>query len=295
MLRSSKAKMSSSLVSKVASEVGSGVSELFQRFVCDYCQADIPGLRVRCADCPDFDLCLQCFSCGAQIGKHKNTHKYVFMNNGGFAIFSKPEEENDGAAPGAVGGRRRKSLPSAIIQQQQQQQQLSEEQEFSSEWNAREEMRLLDAVEQFGYGNWKDIAGHVETKSAEQCKEEYIKHYIHGLVGKHTWREELRGYAVDHTQKCADRGPLSPTLTGKLPPISVGGQEALLLGYMPHRDDFEDFDKDTERLVAQIADRSEEDEDVDVALKLAQCDIYERRLREQVYQCLFSLKRGLIS
>ena len=115
----------------------------------------------------------------------------------------------------------------------------------------------------------------------EEVKEEFITHYIHGLVGKHTWKEELRGYQIDHTQ-AADRGPLSPTLTGKLPPIAVSGQEALLLGYMPHRDDFEDFDKDTENLVSQIADKSVEDEDLDVALKLSQCDIYERRLREQV-------------
>ena len=85
----------------------------------------------------------------------------------------------------------------------------------------------------------------------EEVKEEFITHYIHGLVGKHTWKEELRGYQIDHTQ-AADRGPLSPTLTGKLPPISLSNQEALLLGYMPHRDDFEDFDKDTEMLVAQI-------------------------------------------
>ena len=55
---------------------------------------------------------------------------------------------------------------------------------------------------------------------------------------------------------------------------------------MPHRDDFEDFDRETENLVAQIADKSVEDEDVDVALKLAQCDIYERRLREQVRNAL---------
>merc|ERR1719410_1296794 len=108
-------------------------------------------------------------------------------------------------------------------------------------------MRLLDAVEQYGYGNWKDIANHIETKTPEEAKEEYITHYIHGLVGKHTWREELRGYQIDHTQ-AADRGPLSPTLTGKLPPIAVSGQEALLLGYMPHRDDFEDFDKDRLRI-----------------------------------------------
>ena len=30
-------------------------------------------------------------------------------------------------------------------------------------------MRLLDAVEQFGYGNWKDISGFIETKTPEQA------------------------------------------------------------------------------------------------------------------------------
>ena len=43
-----------------------------------------------------------------------------------------------------------------------------------------------------------------------------------------------------------------------------------MLGYMPNRDDFEDFDKSVEGLVSQINDRSGEDEDVDIALKLVQ-------------------------
>lgn len=253
---------------KVQNEVGSGVSELYQRFVCDYCQEDIPGLRIKCGECMDFDLCLSCFSCGAQIGKHKITHKYIFMNNGGFEIFSKSRKDVN-----ETNGRSKRNGSSNGNGR--------DEEVESNTWNAREEMRLLDAVEQYGYGNWKDIAMHIETKSMDICKEEYIKQYIYGLVGKHTWQEELRGHAVDHTQ-AADRGPLSPTLTGKLPPINVSGQEALLLGYMPNRDDYEDFDKETENLVAQIADKSVEDEELDVALKLAQCDIYERRLREQV-------------
>ena len=42
------------------------------------------------------------------------------------------------------------------------------------------------------------------------------------------------------------------------------------------------FYRDTEMLVAQIADKSVEDDELDMALKLSQCDIYERRLREQV-------------
>ncbi len=205
------------------------------------------------------------------------------MDNGGFAIFpDAAEESSDADANGDAMGKRRKSLTEAGAAYQQQFHSHGIGSELSNIWNAREEMRLLDAVEQYGFGNWKDIAAHVETKTPDRAKEEYIKHFIHGLVGKHTWREELRGFAVDHTVTTADRGPLSPTLTGKLPPISVGSQEALLLGYMPHRDDFEDFDRETELLVAQIANKSVEDEDVDVALKLAQCDIYERRLREQV-------------
>ena len=77
-----------------------------------------------------------------------------------------------------------------------------------------------------------------------------------------------------------DRGPLSPTLTGKLPGINVAPQESLLLGYMPHRDDFEDFDKSVEGLVSQIGVKSLEDEDIDTALQLVHVDMYERLLRE---------------
>ena len=49
---------------------------------------------------------------------------------------------------------------------------------------------------------------------------------------------------------------------------------------MPHRDDFEDFDKSNEGLVSQIGVKSVDDEDIDVALKLAHVDMYERLLRE---------------
>lgn len=34
-------------------------------------------------------------------------------------------------------------------------------------WTAREEVRLLDAIEQYGYGNWEDIARHIETRTPE--------------------------------------------------------------------------------------------------------------------------------
>jgi hypothetical protein len=49
---------------------------------------------------------------------------------------------------------------------------------------------------------------------------------------------------------------------------------------MPHRDDFEEFDKSVEGLVSQIGVKSLEDEDIDTALQLVHVDMYERLLRE---------------
>ncbi len=81
--------------------------------------------RIKCAECSDFDLCLECFACGAQTGKHKNSHKYLFMNNGGFSIFPTTSSQYNGRSNKRASGVEGRPV-----------------------WNAREEMRLLDAVEQ---------------------------------------------------------------------------------------------------------------------------------------------------
>jgi len=242
-----------------------GIGEIFTKYNCNYCTEQIDGLRISCATCVDFDLCPECFASGAEIGGHKNSHKYYFSNNGNFSIFPKSPIIEDK-------GRRRTSLLNDSDK---------ECDKVLGNWNVRDDTRLLDAVEMFGFGNWKDIAKHVETKTDQQVKERFIKCFINGPLGRATWREDLRGHAVDHTQD-NDRGPLSPTLTSKLPPINIAPTEALLLGYMPNRDDFEDFDRSNEALVSQMGAKSAEDEDVEIAMKLAHTDIYERALREEV-------------
>ena len=66
-----------------------GLAEIFTRFYCNYCNEELYGLRVSCAYCTDFDLCPECFASGAELGGHKNHHKYFFSNNGNFSIFPK--------------------------------------------------------------------------------------------------------------------------------------------------------------------------------------------------------------
>ncbi|XP_026494268.2 transcriptional adapter 2B isoform X1 [Vanessa tameamea] len=215
-------------------------SDLYAKYNCTYCQEEISGVRVRCAECKDFDICLQCFSLGAEIGSHKNDHSYQFMDSGAFGIFL---------------GR--------------------------NSWSANEEVRLLDAIEQFGFGNWEDIAKHIETRTPEEAKDEYITRYLEGSIGRATWGN------VESTSRpslsCADRdeGPLSPNAVSRLPPLAVTPDEAAQLGYISNRDDFErEHDHDAEQLISTLSLNPEDDE-LDVALKLSQVDIYTRRLRER--------------
>lgn len=149
-------------------------------------------------------------------------------------------------------------------------------------WTAREEIRLLDAIEQYGFGNWEDISKHIETKSAEDAKEEYVNKFVNGTIGKATWTpaHSQRPRLIDHTGD-DDAGPLGTSALASLPPLDINSDEAMQLGYMPNRDSFErEYDPTAEQLISNIT-LSSEDTEVDVMLKLAHVDIYTRRLRER--------------
>ncbi|KAK6639573.1 hypothetical protein RUM43_007846 [Polyplax serrata] len=62
------------------------MADLFTKYNCTYCQEDIAGLRVKCVECTDFELCLQCFSSGAEIGPHKSDHSYQFVDSGAVGV-----------------------------------------------------------------------------------------------------------------------------------------------------------------------------------------------------------------
>ncbi|XP_017007514.2 transcriptional adapter 2B isoform X1 [Drosophila takahashii] len=219
------------------------IADLFTKYNCTNCQDDIQGIRVHCAECENFDLCLQCFAAGAEIGAHQNSHAYQFMDTGTsiLSVF-----RGKGA------------------------------------WTAREEIRLLDAIEQYGFGNWEDISKHIETKSAEDAKEEYVNKFVNGTIGRATWTpaQSQRPRLIDHTGD-DDAGPLGSSALSTLPPLDINSDEAMQLGYMPNRDSFErEYDPTAEQLISNIS-LSSEDTEVDVMLKLAHVDIYTRRLRER--------------
>jgi transcriptional adapter 2-alpha len=53
------------------------IDDFGQKYYCDNCSKEITHLIVmRCAICTDFDLCIECFTKGAELKEHKKNHDY---------------------------------------------------------------------------------------------------------------------------------------------------------------------------------------------------------------------------
>jgi transcriptional adapter 2-beta len=62
------------------------VSDLFAKYNCTYCQEDITGLRIKCAECTDFDLCLQVGQCLTKSGLRHARHVIGAMRVYGWSV-----------------------------------------------------------------------------------------------------------------------------------------------------------------------------------------------------------------
>ncbi|KAI3803608.1 hypothetical protein L1987_31765 [Smallanthus sonchifolius] len=163
--RSKRKRTASNLENLEAATSGQGMSEGKKAlYHCNYCNKDISGkIRIKCACCSDFDLCVECFSVGAEVYPHKSNHPYRVMDNLSFPL-------------------------------------------FCSDWNADEEILLLEGIEMYGLANWNEVAEHVGTKSKSHCIEHYNTIYMNSpcfplpdmshVMGKN--REELLAMAREH-------------------------------------------------------------------------------------------------
>nr|CAD1841593.1 unnamed protein product [Ananas comosus var. bracteatus] len=269
---------------------------------CNYCNKDISGkIRIKCSKCPDFDLCVECFSVGAEVTPHKSNHPYRVMDNLSFPL-------------------------------------------ICPDWNADEEILLLEGIEMYGLGNWAEVAEHVGTKSKAQCIDHYTTAYMNSpcyplpdmsrVNGKN--RKELlamakvqgegkKGNSMLGDVTVKEESPFSPSRVkvedsggeapaGRSPSNlsadkhmdrSVGvkkpkysGEEgpsvAELSGYNPKRQEFDpEYDNDAEKSLAEM-EFKENDSETDRELKLRVLRIYLSRLDERKRRKEFILERKLL-
>ncbi|XP_027806122.1 transcriptional adapter 2-alpha isoform X2 [Marmota flaviventris] len=190
-------------------------------------------------------------------------------------------------------------------------------------WTAQEEMALLEAVMDCGFGNWQDVANQMCTKTKEECEKHYMKHFINNPLFAST----LLNLKQAEEAKTADTAipfhsaddPPRPTFDSLL--------SRDMAGYMPARADFiEEFDNYAEWDLRDI-DFVEDDSDIlhdpqengldtsipghlsvieatfiystfphsPASLKMAVVDIYHSRLKERQRRKKIIRDHGLIN
>ncbi|KAJ1927308.1 Transcriptional adapter ada2 [Tieghemiomyces parasiticus] len=224
------------------------------RYTCDYCQSNISRtVRIRCAECSDFDTCVTCFSQGIELGQHRNYHKYQVVTPNFFPI-------------------------------------------YTEDWSADEEMLLLEGIQQFGLGNWMDVAEHVGTKNKEACE----RHYQQVYLDSPQWpRPRFEDVEFD-ASKPATRPPAFKKARVSTPnarmnkPLASQPTNHEIQGYMPARLEFEvEHENDAENTVKDLV-FAPDDLPEDTELKLVVMDIYNARLTRRVERKRFISERGLL-
>uniref|UniRef100_A0A672YDQ8 Transcriptional adapter n=1 Tax=Sphaeramia orbicularis TaxID=375764 RepID=A0A672YDQ8_9TELE len=158
-------------------------------------------------------------------------------------------------------------------------------------WTAQEEMALLEAVMDCGFGNWQDVAYQMRSKTKEECESHYMKNFINNPLFSST----LLSLKKTKDSRFADGAiPFKPTDDPPRPTFdSVLSRD--MAGYMPARADFmEEFDNYAEWDLKDI-DFVDDDSDVLRALKLAVVDIYHSRLKERQRRKKIIRDHGLIN
>jgi transcriptional adapter 2-alpha len=266
------------------------------KYHCDYCRKDISGgIRIKCAECTDFDLCVECFSVGVEVTPHQNGHAYQVMDRVNFPL-------------------------------------------FDEEWEAEEELLLLEAIAKYGLGNWEDVADHVGTKSLVECRQHYFDSYIDvptgplpdtgavlttsaTLAGR---KREADERANSHYKKKRNKKVVraannvqesSKTLPGQRPPSPqqigvVGGSASSaaagnstyasapvsleLAGFMPLRNEFEtEYFNDAEEIISPLTFDDDDTAD-EVEAKYRLLDLYNRKLAERYARRKFVIERQLM-
>lgn len=167
-----------------------------------------------------------------------------------------------------------------------------------SGWTAKQELELLDVVQQCGFGNWIDVGRRIHGKSAEECKMHYLQHYINsqtisGLPRiKDTKVSLFACEPIPYLYKLQDLEEpprfASDTINARL-----------LAGYNAARSDFEvNFDNHAESLIANL--EYDEFQPVDRAYALGQAlqtaivQAYNNRLKERARRRRIIRDHGLI-
>jgi hypothetical protein len=149
---------------------------------------------------------------------------------------------------------------------------------FDPRWTKDEELGLLESVDRFGLGNWKEVASHLGSKDAAECEEHYLGTYVN---------------ALPNLPQMGLEGAIPPVAS--IPPslLATPSSMAEHAGYLPRRDDYEkEFDNGAETAVRDIV-VYDDDPPYLRQLKGAMLDIYNGKLDRRMQRHRTARRLGL--
>jgi transcriptional adapter 2-alpha len=159
---------------------------------------------------------------------------------------------------------------------------------FSEDWDADEELLLIEAAEKMGIGNWQAIADYVGTKGRTECEQHYLDVYVSSPnwplprmnLQFETSEVECRELKRQRLQQSRGMVPRKPASShpNNAKPITSGPAFHEIQGYMPRRFEFEtEYENDAEQFVKDMV-FNEDDTPEEIDLKVMVLDIYNSRL-----------------
>lgn len=209
------------------------------KFHCDVCSADCTNrVRISCANCAEYDLCVPCFSLGSYNGSHRPYHDYRIIETNSYPVLCEDWGADEELA--LIKGSQTLGL---------------------GNWQ--------DVADHIGSRDKEEVADHYLTY--------YINspHYPIPDITKdiHVSQEEF----LEERKRRIERFREKPLEPSRKPMASVPSCHEVQ-GFMPGRLEFEtEFENEAEGPVKDMVFEPD-DQPLDIELKLAILDIYNSRL-----------------
>ncbi|PWZ22856.1 Transcriptional adapter ADA2 [Zea mays] len=259
---------------------GGGKKALYH---CNYCNKDISGkIRIKCSKCPDFDLCVECFSVGAEVTPHRSNHPYKVMDNLSFPLIC-PDWNADEEIllledMSHVNGKNRKELLAmAKVQGESKKGTLLLPGELTPKVESQfspSRVKVEDALGEGPAGRSPSQMAVGANKKASNLGQIKDGANVSKVEDVHV----DRSVGVKKPRYSADEGPSLTELSG----------------YNAKRHEFDpEYDNDAEQALAEM-EFKETDSETDRELKLRVLRIYLSRLDERKRRKEFILERNLL-
>ncbi|KAI8334219.1 hypothetical protein BC941DRAFT_432391 [Chlamydoabsidia padenii] len=171
---------------------------------------------------------------------------------------------------------------------------------FSDDWDADEELLLIQAAEKNGIGNWQAIAEYVGTRNKAECE----SHYLDVYVSSDNWPMPPMDKVFDRLSESDYRERKRQRLQLSRSPRKLSGNTHYnkpvtsqptfheLQGYMPRRYEFEtEHENEAEQNVKDMV-FNEDDTQEEIDLKVMVLDIYNSRLDKRQERKRLIFERG---